>query len=71
MADEPTDDIVSSETREEEEREAKDEIDPGRGPTPEEETAAERSAPASDETRAGYEDMLDKGANAKGEGRTP
>lgn len=40
-------------------------------PTAAEAAAAERSAPASEETREHYEDMLDKGANHPGEGRLP
>jgi hypothetical protein len=40
-------------------------------PTPEEEAAAERHGAASPETAEHYEEMLEKGANAKGEGRLP
>ncbi len=41
----------------------------GRGPTPAEEAAAERSGPASDRTREAYRDMVFRGANQRGEGR--
>jgi hypothetical protein len=40
-------------------------------PTVAESEAADRNGPASPETREHYEEMLEKGANAKGEGRVP
>ena len=43
--------------------------DAGRGPTPDEEAAAERADAHPDETREPYEEMTEKGANQKGEGR--
>jgi hypothetical protein len=39
--------------------------------TPEEEAAAERLGGASEETKENYEEALERGANAKGEGRLP
>ena len=39
--------------------------------TPEEEAAAERAGGPSDETREHYQEMTEKGANQKGEGRVP
>jgi len=41
----------------------------GRGPTPEEAAAAERAGPVTDHTRAAYKEMLDRGAQQRGEGR--
>jgi len=41
----------------------------GRGPTPEEEAAAERSGPCSPSTVQAYREMLDRGAWQQGEGR--
>ncbi|CAN5672849.1 hypothetical protein BH20ACT2_BH20ACT2_18640 [soil metagenome] len=70
MADEP-EDLVSDETRSEETNEADQPIDAGRGPTPEEEEAADRSAPASKETAENYEEAVETGANVKGEGELP
>ena len=66
----PGDDQVTPRTRAfEAEDERVDHADAGPGPTPEEEAAAERAAPVSDETREAYRDMVDKGANVKGEGQ--
>ncbi|CAN5851923.1 hypothetical protein BH24ACT3_BH24ACT3_17660 [soil metagenome] len=67
----PTDDKVSETTRDEEQREATIPSDAGRGPTEEEEAAADRSAPASEEVKENYEDFLEKGADVKGEGEVP
>ena len=41
----------------------------GRGPTPEEEAAAERWGPVSPATAAAYREMLARGAWQRGEGR--
>jgi hypothetical protein len=41
----------------------------GRGPTPEEAAAAERLAAVADTTRQAYEEMVDRGAHQRGEGR--
>lgn len=41
----------------------------GRGPTPQEEAAAERAAPVSERTRSAYREMTDRGAYQRGEGR--
>jgi hypothetical protein len=41
----------------------------GRGPTPDEETAAERWAPLAPSTAIAYREMLDRGAWQRGEGR--
>ncbi|MGK2950468.1 MAG: hypothetical protein ACSLFP_17990 [Acidimicrobiales bacterium] len=44
--------------------------DGGRGPTPEEEAAADRTADSADSDVAeSYEDMLEKGAAQEGEGK--
>jgi hypothetical protein len=41
----------------------------GRGPTPDEEAAAERWGPVSPSTARAYREMLDRGAWQQGEGR--
>jgi hypothetical protein len=41
----------------------------GRGPTPEEEAAAERAGPVSEYTRQAYKEMVWRGATQRGEGR--
>ena len=41
----------------------------GRGPTPEEEAAAERADAHPDKTAESYEEMTEKGAEQQGEGR--
>lgn len=41
----------------------------GRGPTPGEEEAADQADPVSDETREAYQEMVERGARQKGEGR--
>ncbi len=44
--------------------------EPGRGPTPDEEAAADRSADAADgEVAEHYKDMIEKGAAQEGEGK--
>jgi hypothetical protein len=43
--------------------------DAGRGPTPEEEAAAERADADPERTREPYEEMTGKGAEQGGEGR--
>jgi hypothetical protein len=54
-----------------EDREAVDQShEAGRGPTPEEEAAADRSASSADgEVAEHYEEMLERGAAQEGEGR--
>jgi hypothetical protein len=53
-----------------EDRKALDaEHEAGRGPTPEEEEAAERSGPADPEVAEAYEDALERGAAQEGEGK--
>ena len=58
----------SDATRAEEAREAKKGHDAGSEPTPEEAAAAEKQS-VDDETREGYDEMLERGANQKGEGK--
>lgn len=43
--------------------------DTGRGPTPEEEAAAQRADAHPDQVAEPYEEMTEKGANQEGEGR--
>jgi hypothetical protein len=65
MADHTT---PSDVTRAEEAEQASKSHDAGRGPTPEEEAAADGNTvdPA---TREGYEEMLERGAHQQGEGK--
>jgi hypothetical protein len=65
MADHTT---PSDTTRSEESHEASKAHEAGRGPTPEEEAAAEKNS-VDPKTREAYEEMLEKGANQQGEGR--
>ena len=58
----------SPKTREEERREAKDAADAGREPTPEEEEAADSNEP-DEEVAEHYEEMTERGAKQRGEGR--
>jgi hypothetical protein len=58
----------SDTTRAEEEREAREPHDAGREPTPEEAAAAERNT-VDPETRKAYEEMIERGADQKGEGK--
>jgi len=58
----------SGDTRAEEGREAKKAHDGGRGPTADEAKAAEKNK-VDEKTREGYEEMLERGANQKGEGK--
>jgi hypothetical protein len=58
----------SGDTRAEEAREAKKAHDAGPGPTAEEAAAADEND-VDDTTREGYEEMLERGAKQKGEGK--
>lgn len=60
----------SSETRAEEAKEARKDIDAGRPPTAEEEAAADAVVP-DPKTAAAEQDMLQRGAHQEGEGRLP
>jgi hypothetical protein len=60
----------SSETRDEERREAEAAADGGREPTPDEEEAADRNEP-DEEVAEHYEAMTERGAKQRGEGRVP
>jgi hypothetical protein len=60
--------LVSEKTKSEEEREAREKIDAGRGPTPEEEAAADRSKDSAAGVEEPYREMTERGANVKGEG---
>ncbi len=62
------DDMVSDETRAEEDKEAAEKPDPGRGPTTEEEAAADRSKDLDPGVAESEQEMNEKGANVKGEG---
>ncbi|MBN2623214.1 MAG: hypothetical protein JXA83_07600 [Acidimicrobiales bacterium] len=65
----PGHDKVTDETRSAEDRDEQATAEAGRGPTPGEEEAAERAEPVSDETREAYQEMTERGAHQKGEGR--
>jgi hypothetical protein len=43
----------------------------GRGPTPEEEAAAERADAKPEDVREAYQESTERGANQEGEGRIP
>jgi hypothetical protein len=60
----------SDETRAEEASEARQPADAGRGPTPEEERAADSNPPDPD-VAAHEREMTERGANQQGEGRLP
>lgn len=60
----------SPETREEERREAEQGADAGREPTPDEEEAADRNE-LDEDVVENYEDMTERGAHQRGEGRVP
>lgn len=62
---------ISKETREAAQQDAPAEHGAAEKPTPEEVAAAERYGEASDETKANYEEALERGADQQGEGRTP
>lgn len=63
------DDLVSDETRSEEGHEAHEGHDVGRGPTAEEEAAADRSRGSAEGVEEPYRDMTHKGAEVEGEGQ--
>jgi hypothetical protein len=63
--------LVDEETKAEEDREATAHIDAGRGPTPEEEAAADRSKDSGKEVAESYREATERGANVKGEGQVP
>lgn len=60
---------VTDETRRFEEEDEQVFPGAGRGPTAAEAAAAERAAPVSERTRVAYREMLDRGAQQRGEGR--
>jgi len=60
----------SKKTRDEERREAEVASDAGREPTPEEEESADRNEP-DEEVAEHHEEMTERGASQKGEGRIP
>ena len=61
----------SAETRAAEAREAKDTADAGRPPSADEERAADGNPPTSPEVAEHYEEMVERGAKQRGEGRVP
>ncbi|MDQ6696855.1 MAG: hypothetical protein M3Z46_05295 [Actinomycetota bacterium] len=61
--------LVSDETKAEEEREAEEQSDAGRGPNAEEEAAADRSKDSAEGVEEPYREMTERGANVKGEGQ--
>jgi hypothetical protein len=70
MADEPQERITQA-TKDAEHADATAEHGAPQVPTAAESEAADRHGAASPETKEAYEDYLEKGANAKGEGRLP
>lgn len=71
MGKDPTDPLVTKETRAAERNEATRPADAGPEPTPEEEAAAEAHGPADAEAAEHAKEQYETGAQAKGEGRTP
>jgi hypothetical protein len=67
--DDPGYEKVTDQTRRFEEEDEQVFPGAGRGPTAKEEAAAERAAVISERTRIAYREMLDRGANQRGEGR--
>ena len=70
MADEPQERITQA-TKDAEHADAKAGHDAPQVPTAAESAAAERHGKASPEAKEAYQDYLEKGADAKGEGRLP
>jgi hypothetical protein len=70
MADKPQE-RISDATKEVDRRDANAEHGAPQTPTAAESAAADRHGEVNPETREHYEEMLEKGANAKGEGRLP
>ncbi len=69
MSNDPDENVVSDATRAEEEKEAAEKPDPGRGPTPEEEAAADRSRHLEPGVAEAEKEANERGANVKGEGQ--
>jgi hypothetical protein len=65
------DERITNATKDAEHADAKAEHGAPQVPTAAESEAADRNGGASPETKQNYEEMLEKGANAKGEGRLP
>jgi hypothetical protein len=63
--------LVTDETRVEEEREASAKPEPGPMPTPEEEQAAKLNVPASDKVKDAYKEQMERSVKVKGEGQIP
>lgn len=61
--------LVSEGTEAEEDRESHAQADAGRGPTPDEEAAADRSKDSAEGIEEPYREMTERGANVKGEGQ--
>jgi hypothetical protein len=70
MAEQPQERITQA-TKDVDRRDAQAEHGAPQVPTAEESAAADAHGAASPETAKAYEEMLEKGANAKGEGRLP
>lgn len=70
MADQPQE-RISDATKEAARRDAEAEHGAPQVPTAAESEAADRHGPVSGEVKEAYEDYVEKGANAKGEGRLP
>jgi hypothetical protein len=71
MAGDPTDRLVSDETREAEASEVGTGPKPDRMPTDAEAEAAERGAEQAPDVSESYKEQAERGANHPGEGRTP
>jgi hypothetical protein len=71
MAGDPTDRLVTDETREAEAKEATAGPSPDRAPTDEEAEAAERGSAEAPDVSSSYKEQAERGANHPGEGRVP
>lgn len=69
--DDPGYDRVSDATRAFERVDEQVSAGAGRGPTADEEAAADKAPPVQDHTREAYKEMVWRGANQRGEGRLP
>lgn len=61
----------SAQTREEEEADARITAEPDAAPTKEEEAAAERAGGTDEASSRAYKEAIERGADAKGEGKLP
>ena len=71
LEEDPGEAKVTERTREFEQHDRHVVAGAGRGPTPEEDAAAERVPPVSERTRQAYKEMVWRGSTQRGAGRLP